>query len=187
MRKNSLIAILGITLLVLFLSACDEIIPNFSDTPKITFDNVLVKQNPSLRIDTLLITVKFQDGDGDLGIEATADTNLWNYYIVPYKKFKGEFTRTTFSSTSNVDSARNNPFIGQFLPVLKKDGRAGPIEGTLTYRIDILQYNEFPLDDKDSLAILQNDTIKVQIYLKDRAGHRSNVVESDPFAVLRPR
>ncbi len=182
MRQISLMAIIGVTLLLLLLSACGEIVPNFSDTPAIEFSEVKVNQNPAIRVDTLLITVKFRDGDGDLGIKANPDTNQWNYFITPYKKVKGDFVQVRFS-----DLASQNTFSRGFVPVLKNDEKKGPIEGFLTYRAPIFQFKEFPISEEDSLDILNNDTIKVEIYLKDRAGNRSNTVESAPFAVLQAR
>jgi len=185
MGKNGLLAALFLSGAVLFLASCGEIIPNFSDTPQIEFDNVVV--NPLMsasgrRLDTIAITIKFQDGDGDVGIVANPDTSTWNYFITPYKKFRGVWRKVRFPDPSS-ESAFTRPFV----PVLKEDGRSGPIEGILTYKVDITQRIEFPIDEMDSLTFLNEDTLKFEIFIRDRAGNRSNTVESNSFPVLQPR
>ncbi|MDJ1493925.1 hypothetical protein QNI19_13360 [Cytophagaceae bacterium DM2B3-1] len=183
MSKNSLTTAFVLTLAVLFFSACDEIIPKFSDTPKITFDKIRIGQEATRR-DTLYISVKFQDGDGDIGREANTDTSDWNYKIIPYKKFRGEFVPVVFE-----DAQSEKLFIrGTTIPVLKPDGRKGPIEGTMTQIIlGITQVNLFPLTPEDSMKLLFNDIVKFKIQIKDEAGHLSNEVESDEVQILKPR
>ncbi|MDJ1501470.1 hypothetical protein [Xanthocytophaga agilis] len=182
MSKNSLTTAFVLTLAVLFFSACDEIIPKFSDTPKITFDKVDVRQDPNSRRDTLRISVTFQDGDGDLGRETTTDTSKWNFFLTPYKKFRGEFVPVILDPTSKNDITRG------YVPVLKEDGRKGPIEGTLTRIIyPITQVEEFPLTPEDSMKFLFNDIVKFKIQIKDEAGHFSNEVESGEVQILKPR
>ncbi|MDJ1467847.1 hypothetical protein [Xanthocytophaga flava] len=182
MSKNSLTTAFVLTLAVLFFSACDEIIPKFSDTPKITFDKIDIRQNPTARIDTLRISLKFQDGDGDIGSDTKADTSKWNFFFTPYKKFRGEFV------TVIIDSASKNDFTRGTIPVLKPDGRKGPIEGTITWIIPaITQVEEFPLTPEDSMKFLFNDIVKFKVKIKDEAGHFSNEVESDEVQILKPR
>ncbi|MDJ1479657.1 hypothetical protein QNI16_04115 [Cytophagaceae bacterium YF14B1] len=182
MSKNSLTTAFVLILAVLFFSACDEIIPKFSDTPKITFDKVRIGQEATRR-DTLYISIKFQDGDGDIGREANTDTS-WNYRIIPYKKFRGEFIPVVFEDAESERIWTQ----GTIIPVLKPDGRKGPIEGTMTQIIlGTTQVEEFPLLPEDSMKFLFNDIVKFKIQIKDQAGHLSNEVESDEVQILKPR
>ena len=58
--------------------------PNYPDTPKIEYNDVLFKVvGDNSDPDSLIIVIKFEDGDGDLGLRATESTapyNLKNYY-----------------------------------------------------------------------------------------------------------
>jgi hypothetical protein len=107
------------------------------------------------------LTVKFQDGDGDLGLNEKEKTtaelkNDFNYIIRIFRKKKGVFTEFKPSV----------PYSGYF-PRLKADGKIGPIEGTIDYSIDFPQ----PFTPV-------KDSLKFQITIKDRAGNISNTTES---------
>jgi hypothetical protein len=57
----------------LLLAGCFEA-PDFADTPKITFENVEFKQG-STDFDSLIISINYEDGDGDLGLDEDFDTD----------------------------------------------------------------------------------------------------------------
>jgi hypothetical protein len=113
-----------------------------------------------IKKDSLILTIKFQDGDGDLGLD-TRDSVLrkqgFNYVIKPFRKKKGVFEEFTNNGV---------PYSGYFIR-LKSDGKIGPIEGTLDYSVDFFQN-----------SVAKKDSIKFQVTIKDRAGHLSNTVES---------
>lgn len=54
---------------ILSLSSCFNS-PDFPSTPKIEFENVIFKEAASpINSDSLVITIKFEDGDGDIGLD----------------------------------------------------------------------------------------------------------------------
>ena len=57
--------------LAIFLASCADP-PQYSDIPEIVFDNIIFRDiaDPSA-VDTLIVTVRFKDGNGDLGLDAT--------------------------------------------------------------------------------------------------------------------
>jgi hypothetical protein len=69
----------GLVVLSLGFSACFEA-PHFSDIPEIEFVNVSFKDvtNPATA-DTLIITISFKDGDGDLGLGEDVSDELYPY------------------------------------------------------------------------------------------------------------
>lgn len=58
-------------MVAIFLASCADP-PQYSNVPEIVFDNIIFRDiaDPS-SVDTLIITVRFKDGDGDLGLDAT--------------------------------------------------------------------------------------------------------------------
>jgi hypothetical protein len=78
-------------------------------------------------------------------------------------------------------------FNGRF-PVLKPDGKAGPIEGDLHYSIPI----EFPPDLTNERYILPGDTLRFDIFIYDRGEqggrqnpNRSNQITTEEVIVLK--
>ncbi|CAH0997145.1 hypothetical protein EMA8858_03282 [Emticicia aquatica] len=111
--------------------------------------------------DSVILTIKFQDGDGDLGLnekeKAAAELKSdYNYIIRLFRKKKGVFQ----------EFVPDVPYSGYF-PRLKSDGKVGPIEGSIDYSVD------FPHPFTPV-----KDSLKFQITIKDRAGNVSNTAES---------
>ncbi|WP_428667158.1 hypothetical protein [Runella sp.] len=117
--------------------------------------------------DSVVITIDFKDGDGDLG-ESTdnrgnANYNIWgNYELRTFKKVSGnKFEEVILAANAKL-----------FFPVLKPDRKKGPIEGKLDYAV------YFPYSKNAKLT-----TVKFQIRVRDRALNVSNAVESDTLSV----
>lgn len=123
---------------------------------------IRIDQFAGSKKDSVILTIKFQDGDGDLGLNEKEKTtaelkNDFNYIIRIFRKRRGVFT----------EFVPDVPYSGYF-PRLKADGKIGPIEGTLDYSID------FPHPFTPV-----KDSLKFQVTIKDRAGNISNTTESD--------
>ena len=63
-------------------------------------------------------------------------------------------------------------YAGTF-PRLRESTVAGPIEGTLQYKLGSLNF----FNEDSSIA-------KIRVYIRDRAGNTSNVIETPPFPVI---
>lgn len=73
--------------------------PQYSPIPSIEYDNVIFKDitDPSLQ-DSLIITVRFKDGDGDMGLDATETGTPYNdkfYFVFPDGTFVTYKTKRT--------------------------------------------------------------------------------------------
>ena len=161
MKKVSVILILP--LLFVLWGCYDEV--SFDNKPAIEFvslsKEIRLDQFSGSKKDSVILTIKFQDGDGDLGLNEAEKTkaevnNDFNYLIRLYRKKNGVFK----------EFIPDNPYSGYF-PRLKEDTNKGPIEGTLAYTM------QFP----HPFTPLK-DSLKFQVTIKDRAGNISNSVES---------
>lgn len=151
--------------------------PDYPDVPQIAFKGISrytlaagagVGQQ---KRDSLVITIGFKDGDGDLGNNNPLD-NLekarfmqaggWgNYKITTFRLENGQYK--LFPSTEN-DFA--------FFPRLTREGKTGPIQGELDFR-QIYQYG----------TSSKNYVIKYRIQIRDRALNVSNEIETDTITV----
>lgn len=156
--------------LVVIVSSCYKE-PEFGLTPAIDFDSISkdirIDQQNGGKKDSIIVSIKYQDGDGDLGydteeIGAEVPRTDYNYVVKTLRKVKGAF----------VEYKRLETLSG-FFPRLKNDSKPGPIEGKLSYRIEF--YTAF--------EPFKNDTIRFEIYIKDRAGNKSNTTLSDPIII----
>lgn len=167
---------IGILLLLGVTSCIDT--PNFDNTPGIQFNSIDKYTVPdpfsgaNAKKDSVVITIDFEDGDGDLGItpEERSDTTLlntrykeWgNYELVTLKgDGKGNFTQLPSSVTNKL-----------FFPVLRRDGKPGPIKGKLDFS-QIFYYSRFA----------KPAVLKFKVRVRDRSLRVSNVVETDTISV----
>ncbi len=139
----------------------------YSDTPHIEFDSFEITRNQlnpdNLTMgDYLVIKIKFQDGDGDLGIANNDSSSSGDNYILEiFQKQSGAFESLFFDS-------------GQY-PYLSTDNVVGPIDGTLSRTIFI----------PHSSPIVPNDTLRFDITILDRALNESNTITTPSIIVYK--
>lgn len=148
--------------------ACVET-PNFPNTPTISFNGItkFTVQDSFSKRDSVVITIDFQDGDGDLGETAEGRDTVryagWGNYELKTFRWKGgkNFEEVVLAANSRL-----------FLPKLRTAGGKGPIEGTLDYS------NFFPYSNRTRMAV-----VKFRIRVRDHALNESNVIETDTISV----
>jgi len=174
--------ILYIPALLLLMLACTSE-PDFSYVPSISFNSIqlLTTEKQGLlgisKKDSVIITVDFQDGDGDLGFTPEELAKL--------KKTTGDSLQTFIVDvlvSKNGKFVKSNPKekFGGNVPIRFKQGsKAGPIEGTIDYSA-LFEYNVF-----QGIPLLtgKRDTVKFEIQIKDRALNASNKVETTPIII----
>lgn len=161
--------------LILGLASCIDT-PNFDDTPSIQYNSIdkytIFDSFSQVQKDTVIITIDFEDGDGDIGapMEVRKDTlppdgkyQEWgDYRLRQFRKDnKGNFVELNFS----VDKYK-------WIPVLKPDGKPGPIKGKLDLGVDYLHANG-----------QKPTTVKFKVQIRDRALRVSNEIETDTVSV----
>jgi hypothetical protein len=153
--------------------------PEFPIEPHIEFRAIesypVISQGS--RKDSLIIVTRFEDGDGDLGLNAeevknppyNQGNNDLNYLVETFVKKQGA---TTFEK---IDLPATS---GRFFP-LSTDNRIGPLEGDLRYSgIKIPAQNIFNLKT--------GDQVKFRIQIRDRALHASNLVDTEAHTIRLP-
>lgn len=152
------------SLLLLFFASCLSK-PEFSKTPAITFKSIIVTEPPNTNGgksygDDIIVAIDFQDGDGDLG---TNDTSIKSFQLGTLRKQFGVFVPVTFPSDFT--------FGGNFPPLSNVPN--SPIKGELRNTVPFAYelFTSFP-------RIRRGDTVKFTIQVVDRAGNKSNIVES---------
>jgi hypothetical protein len=163
MQKTNFSAILSrvfacllILCLGIELSSCRKT-SNEDPKPTITFKSL------STEADSAVLILGFKDGDGDIGLsqQDTAGEFRYNCFIDIYRQTNGVWVKQEFFIPFNYR-----------IPVLKKTEKAKPLEGDI-----VVELIDFPPD----LGTFGPDTMKAEIYIKDKALNKSNAVESDLF------
>jgi hypothetical protein len=156
--------------------------PDFPVEPSISFNSLKkTYEAPSVPgatpADTLEFAIDFQDGDGDLGLDAddakvapyNAQTgghnNLAtsnNYFIQPLKRVRGTFV--PFYTPGGYPGEYDGRY-----PRLETntDAKPAPLKGTLRYKLRL------PLN---RTSYTSGDVFRFEISIMDRAFHQSNTV-----------
>jgi len=161
MRTGSILSVLA-ALLMFVLAGCSGRDPIFPIEPQITFVSMTPGEIPEF--DPFEITIRFQDGDGDLGSRGSADT-LKDLYIVDTRDIPPGLEYTGVYSYSFED--------------LMPDARQPSIQGSITIRFESLVGPGIlnPTADREEVVF--------KIYLYDRVGHKSNEVLTPPLVLTR--
>jgi len=144
---------------------------NYSIIPEIWYDNMTLVYNsvndpyPSKGI----LAITFQDGDGDIGLRARDTFPPFNkegeyYYNYVIRYFEKR-------DTGWAEVILNPPYSAR-LPMLNMGYEGKPIKGLI---VDTLQMDPAP----------DFDTIRFEMFIYDRALHKSNVVSTPPIVLRR--
>ncbi|TAE46255.1 MAG: hypothetical protein EAZ31_08120 [Cytophagia bacterium] len=169
MKRTLSLIIISIFLTIFFGRCYNK--PDFSNVPFISFVSiekfVITNQITTAKNDSVVIKIKFQDGDGDLGLDQ-ADTlgtfgngkpNQFNYRIQVLQKSGSTFIPLPLPDPSFTFDAR--------FPRLEDRGRKNPLEGTLDRNIKFTQS-----------SFATNTIVKFKIKIYDRALNVSNEIET---------
>lgn len=186
----------GLGGLALSLSSCLKE-PEYSTTPAISFNNIQDIRIPpkvagAQALDSVRLTINYQDGDGDLGLTADERKNAPydfqggnnrfynNFFVEPFIKNTrtGKFEPLTTVGVPAPGRYVAGQYNGAFPhPTTDTDGKAAPIKGTLTYAPIA-----FGLGD----VFVAGQTVRFEISIADRALHVSNTITTDSI-VIKPR
>jgi|GEM_PF-242500 len=174
----------GLALLAGGLSSCLKA-PEYPVTPSISFNSIRVSRyTPANRgeqpQDTIAITINYQDGDGDLGLnddEIKANPKKYtgvfasNYFIEPFvlnRTTRQYQPLTTYGVPAGANPYTAGTYNGVFShPTSVTDSKAAPIKGTLTYTL-------IPLGLGDVFS--PRDSVRFEVHIVDRALNLSNTI-----------
>lgn len=122
-----------------------------SPIPHIEFKDFVATQ------DSAYLLLNFTDGDGDIGLGPgdTSGNFQYNFFIRYFEKQRGNFVERTF-----------NPPLNYRIPMLTQSGRSKSLTGEIRIAVTPFYYD----------FLSPYDTIKYEIYIKDRALNESNHV-----------
>lgn len=165
-----------------FLTGCFSE-PDYPTTPKIEFVRLQnLESKARANTDSVVVTLFFQDGDGDLGLTST-DTlppfsernsdgtvnRFRNNFFAEVERLNedGEFEPVTFSSQNfNLDSR---------FPILNTLDKETALEGNLRYSLILFATSFSPVQ--------RGDVLRYKISIADRKLHESNFIVTDPMTV----
>ncbi len=169
---------------VIFSSCLRE--PEWSSTPVIKFEKIekITKVTNDgfggkTKLDSVIMFIRFQDGDGDLGVtqaEVVASPAKYkdfrNFEVAVMHKKNGKFDLITF--TPPLGGLMNFNF--------NPDRKTGAIEGSISYSTQFVYafYKGY-----SPRFTPNNDTLKFQIFIRDNAKNVSNTVETDPIVIFQ--
>ncbi|QJW88280.1 hypothetical protein HNV11_02250 [Spirosoma taeanense] len=180
MRRQLIQPYLFVFGIALTLSACFNE-PNYSDTPEIEFKEVsppyTIEAGTGIgkqKRDSVIITIGFKDGDGNLGNDVpvpkadsaryVSNGNWGNYKIRTFRLVNKKYEEVNLQENRIL-----------YFPDLTKGKPKGAIEGTLEFRQIYYYGNRF-----------RRYPVKYQIQIRDRALNQSNVIETDTVTVAFP-
>ncbi|MCS6822695.1 MAG: hypothetical protein NZ529_00250 [Cytophagaceae bacterium] len=151
---------------MMIVSAC-RVVPEYDVVPEIEFYTVKkiekIYDNVFLSFkDSVIISIRFKDGDGDLGMDENdrrSNPGVYNYVLHVDRKRNGTYVR-------------DSTYYEQF-QLLSPKSATGPIDGILHNSKTFPYPFYFP-----------NDTLRFSVTIYDRAGNRSNTVET-PEVIIR--
>jgi hypothetical protein len=160
--------------------------PEWSTVPSISFKQIQKITKISndgfggkAKIDSVVMSINFRDGDGDLGItQAELKANP-----TKYKDFRNFEVNVMLKKNGNFIPINFSPSLGGLMNFkFKGDQKPGPIEGSVDYSTQFVYafYKGY-----SPLFTEKNDTLKFQIFIRDNALQASNVVETDPIVIFQ--
>ena len=116
--------------------------------------------------ETGTMSIKFTDGDGDVGKLNNEDSTS----LIIYRNLKD----TVFFNTDNF----------YVIPQVPLKGTTNAISGTIEFKLSSALFNSY--EAYFLFKGISIDTFTYKIYITDRANHKSNIIETPPIIVKYP-
>lgn len=177
MKPVSKIIYIILILVLSIVSSCKKK-ESFPDIPSIEFENIVKIYNPSLGLsDRGVITISYEDGNGDIGLNPGDTFAPFNpgsryYYnlIIDYFELQNGVLKKVPITIYNPQTQKYDTLsLSARVPVLTPSGKNKAIKGEIQDTIFIYNFNS------------EFDTIKFEITLVDRSLNESNTVSTPLF------
>jgi hypothetical protein len=156
--------ILLILLIVFVIYACEKP-KTYSNVPVVSFKSLEIKNGADTlgnEIKSIVLTTYIEDGDGNVGLYAIADTSReydvleeFNYFIELYEKIDGEFVKVNFQEHQYFR-----------IPYIEQQGQKKLLKA------------EVEVSFEYTLKFFTYDTIKYEFHIYDRDLNKSNIAET---------
>jgi hypothetical protein len=167
MNQYTKISLFLLVLIITGLASCIKE-EQYPIIPQIEFGSFATARDISGKDSLGAVTISYTDGDGDIGLFSwdTIEPYKYNYYL--------KFMQVINKQLVEVKPVDSTVTFNARIPILTPAGRNKNIKGDITMNLELYFARN----------LLQSDTVAFEIYIKDRALHSSNVVES-PLYVLK--
>lgn len=135
---------------------------SISEIPKITYVSFTGYQDMSGKDTTAVVVFEYEDGDGDLGSLASDSLGYRNLFIRFFEKKNGVFVEPVLPGDYNAK-----------IPNLTPKAKNKSISGDISYSILLP-------------PSVVKDTIKLELYIVDRANHKSNTLTTSELIITTP-
>lgn len=147
----------------------------YPEVPSLEYKSFTLLRHPLSDYDSIgILLLGYTDGDGDLGLNLI-DTSSYNFFVSYFKMENGKLEPGTRYNpiTEQFDTINFNSRFYKLAPEDYSGWLKGDIEDTIR-----------PLYDPRSTKT--HDTVLYKIYMVDRAGNKSNTVETPLIIVKNP-
>lgn len=150
--------------------------PTYPSTPRIKFENIekyrKTESFTGAKIDSIVISIHFEDGNGDLG--NLKDDTTQNYFIDFMRKKNDVYTELDF-----LDLGKTFPRLAP------NDEYIGPLEGSLSLNTKILHQTDINsgIGTPNPNLLDYGDTVRFDIRIRDRSGNMSNKISTDELII----
>lgn len=147
----------------------------YPEVPSLEYKSFTLLRHPLSDYDSIgILLLGYTDGDGDLGLNLI-DTSSYNFFVSYFKMENGKLEPGTRYNpiTEKFDTINFNSRFYKLAPEDYSGWLKGDIEDTIR-----------PLYDPRSTKT--HDTVLYKIYMVDRAGNKSNTVETPLIIVKNP-
>jgi hypothetical protein len=171
--------------------------PDFPFAPIIEYANLIKKPDVQVSTgatlsDSVFISVTFRDGNGDIGLDSdnpqdivapyqplkepiTPDSlsnpNYFNFHCYVLAKRNGKYERVIKVLNRNGRTIRDTFWLCGRVPRLLTNNKLNPLDGTILFRTSI----PYIIDDA-GINFNINDSVKFEVFVKDRALNNSNTI-----------
>lgn len=157
---------IAVLLILILLFSCKKY-EQFPDEPVIKFKSLTSYPNQSGVDSALVLTITFTDGDGDLGLRSEdiqppfnpGSEYYYNLYATYFILQNGDFVPLPVSAVN-----------GYRIPYIENNSSNKAISGEIIINLEITGLN----------VVAPEGTFRFEVYVYDRALHRSNVITTDP-------
>jgi len=155
-------------LILFFLAGACKKIEQLPDIPYIEYTSFAVFDTTDILGNNAKggrLKFTFQDGDGDLGLEAPSEeqTDTTNLFFSLFRKTDGVMEPAPGNDPLKPSSYR--------IPYMDREGQNKILKGTITITFLYMLYSE-------------SDTIRYDFYIKDRAGNESNIASTSEISIF---
>lgn len=157
------------------ISGCNKP-PSYDETPRIEYNSIkkdIITNSLTLsKVDSITISIRFEDGDADLGINDLSDTaSQDNYFVTTYIQKEGSFQEIQFPIEFDAKFGRLGP-----------SNYTGPLDGELNRGLEINHQgtNTYTLNG-NTFTLNAGDTLQFEIQIKDESSNFSNTIITDPI------